>query len=265
MKFLLAIDIQQIWLGLRDYKVFFILALVIFSLKEVVIYIYRKRKPIGPKKDNFVLGVNNVSWLLYTILAFFLVLHAFNITITEFLSSITIIAAALAVVFKDYILHGLNGMILMFGENVQMGDTIEIAGHKGKVVNMTLLNVHLINDEEDLIIIPNNTVMNQDMINLSRNPKQNSTLDFEVKSSHLLSVEELETKLMNRIAIEMDLLREESVKLRVVDFEKDIIHYRFRFGLKIYDLKTESRIKQMLWKEIVSLLRANQSADSEMD
>jgi len=63
---------------------------------------------------------------------FFVILHILDITVKEFFYSITIIAAALAIVFKDYILNGLNGMILMFGDNYRIGDFVEVNGIKGQ-------------------------------------------------------------------------------------------------------------------------------------
>lgn len=237
----------------KEYKAYPIILAVVLITRLIFIFIYRKRKK-ARDRDNFVIGINNVTFLLLTIVAFFLVLHLFGITIREFFTSITIFAAALAIVFKDYFLNGLNGMLLMFGDNMQIGDYVQIGNHKGRIDNITLLNIHLLNDEEDLVIIPNNTVINSDMINFSKNPKHHSSLDFEVRSAQIINLADLESKLDTILLPFKDEIREGSVKLRVIEFKKDIVHYKFRFGLINYDPKRESLIKQSVWTEIIKLI-----------
>lgn len=227
--------------------------LVILILRYVLVFLYRKRKGVKAK-DNFVLGINNVTYISSIIIFFFVVLHLTGITIAEFFSSITIFAAALAIVFKDYIANGLNGMILMFGENLHLGDYIQVGTYKGRIDNFTLLNVHLLNDDDDLVIIPNSVVVNAEVINFSKNPKHHSSIDFEVQSAQSIDASSLEKQLQNLLEPEMHLIKDGSAKLRVVEFKKDLVHYRFRFGLKIYDPTVETRLKQLIWREVLNLL-----------
>ncbi|MBL7812559.1 MAG: mechanosensitive ion channel [Bacteroidetes bacterium] len=235
-------------------KVFLVLLVIILAGRVGTLQLYRRRKQIRGR-DNFVLGINNVTTLLLLLWLFFLVLHLVGITIREFFTSITIIAAALSIVFKDYILNGLNGMILMFGDNLHIGDYVKVHNHKGKIDNITLLNVHLQSDEDDLIIIPNNTFINSEIINYSKNPRQYSSIDFEVQSAQSVSAAELEKLLISALEPENEKIREGTVRLRVVEFRNDLVHYRFRFGLKEYDPKDEAHIKQRIWREILNLVK----------
>jgi small-conductance mechanosensitive channel len=247
---------DQIWLkypALVGYKVFAVLLIVILVGRSTGIWLYKKRKKLRGK-DNFILGLNNLTFVLLSIWFFFLFLHVFGITIKEFFTSITIIAAALAIVFKDYILNGLNGMILMFGDSIQIGDFLKIGEHKGKIENITLMSVHLLSDDDDMIIIPNNVFVNAQIINFSRNPRQQSSIDFEIQSAQSVSVVDLESLLNLVIIRESSLVRADSFKLKVLEFRKDLVHYRFKFALNEYDPKVESRIKQALWREILKVI-----------
>lgn len=241
-----------------EYRVFLILLAVILTGRYLSILLYKRRKHVKGK-DNYVLGMNNLTFVLLSIWLFFLVLHLFGITIQEFFTSITIIAAALAIVFKDYFLNGLNGMILMFGDTLQIGDHVKVGDHKGKIDNITLMNVHLLSDDDDLIIIPNNTFMISQIINYSKNPRHHSSIDFEVQSAQSVNALELENMLSNALESEMDLIRDGSVKLRVIEFKNDLVHYRFRFGLLHYDPKDEARIKQLLWREVLKVINVQKS------
>jgi hypothetical protein len=56
------------------------------------------------------------------------------------------------------------------------------------------------------------------------------------------------------MAVESSIIREGTQRLRIVEFKNDLVHYRFRFGLLQYDSKDETRIKQLLWKEILRII-----------
>jgi small-conductance mechanosensitive channel len=247
----------ELWIAnhpsVMGYKVFAVLLIVILVGRATGIWLYRKRKNLR-NTDNFIIGLNNLTYVLLSIWLFFLFLHLFGITIKEFFTSITIIAAALAIVFKDYILNGLNGMILMFGDSIQIGDYLKIGEHKGRIENITLMSVHLLSDDDDMIIIPNNIFVNSQIINYSRNPRHHSSIDFEIQSAQSMNAVSLETMLHKVLDQEGKLIRPESAKLKVLEFKKDLVHYRFKFALKEYDPKVESRIKQALWREILMVI-----------
>jgi small-conductance mechanosensitive channel len=239
--------------NLLPYKEFMVLLFIILTGRFIAIWVYKRRKGVR-SKDNYIIGLNNLTFVFLSIWAFFLLLQLFGITIKEFFTSITIIAAALAIVFKDYILNGLNGMLLMFGDNLQLGDHIKVGDHKGKIYNITLMNVHLLSDDDDLIIIPNNIFVNSQIINYSKNPRHHSNIDFEIQSGRSLNTASLEALLMESLEPEIQLIREGSTRLRVIEFKNDLVHYRFRFGLLNYQPADESRIKQLLWRVILKVI-----------
>lgn len=239
--------------GWHTYKDFLVLLFVILTARFIAIWLYKRRKEVKAK-DNYIIGLNNLTFVFLSIWTFFLLLRLFGITIREFFTSITIIAAALAIVFKDYILNGLNGMLLMFGDNLQIGDHVKVGDFKGKIENITLMNVHLLSDDDDLIIIPNNIFANSQIINYSKNPRHHSSIDFEIQSGRSLNTATLEAMFMDSLKSETHLLREGSTRLRVIEFKNDLVHYRFRFGLLQYQPADEVRIKQLLWRVILKVI-----------
>lgn len=244
--------IKAIWL---EYKIFVLVTAVVLSLRIILLLLYKKRRSTKGR-DSFVIGINNATFISMGVIFFFLTLHLFGITIREFFTSITIFAAALAIVFKDYILNGLNGMLIMFGDNYQIGDYVQIGQYKGRIDNITLLNTQILTDEEDLVLVPNTNIVNSEVINYSKNPRHHTSIDFELQSAQVINVSELETRLHQVLAPFEPALREGSIKLRVVEFKKDIVHYRFRFGLLNYDATLESSLKQKIWSEILLLINS---------
>ena len=232
-------------------EIVFVSAIVILRYSIVVIY-KRRKKLTG--KDNFIIGMNNLTFMLFGFFLFVGILHVLGITIREFFTSITIIAAALAIVFRDYILNGLNGMIIMFGDNFQIGDFIEVDGMKGHIEDLTLLNVHLKNDEDNLVIIPNNLMAAAKAINYSKNPRHFSSIDFEIRTRDSLSFETIESEMKDVLDSFKSQVREGSQSLTVMDFENDIVHYRYRFGLNHYNHPIATEIKQSMYRHLLSKL-----------
>jgi small-conductance mechanosensitive channel len=246
---------------LRDNRHFLIVILAIIILRYLLVAIYKRRKVLK-KKDKFIIGINNVSLILIGIWVFILVLHLLGITIKEFFTSITIIAAALAIVFREYIQNGLNGMLIMFGDNFQIGDYILVNNEKGYINDLTLMHVHLKNDEDNLVLIPNNVMAASTVINYTKNPRHFSSIDFEVKSSQSIEFEKLEHTLGLALNEHMDEIRPDSIDLRVVEFKEDMVYYRFRFGMKKYDHNKVKILKQLLFRNLLKILHDNKKGQS---
>jgi small-conductance mechanosensitive channel len=241
---------------IKEYRVFFVIIAAIILIRIITVKVYKRRKALK-KRDNFITGINNVTTILGSIWLFFFLLHLLGITLREFFTSLTIIAAALAIVFRDYIVNGLNGMIIMFGDNLHIGDYVQVGEEKGIIQDISLLNVHLKNDEENLVIIPNNTFINSTIINLSRNPRHNIGIDFEIKTQATIEAVRLEKALMEVMTEEQKYIKPQTPEMRIVEIRKDLIHYRFRFGLVNYSREQEKRIKQKLWRVVLSMMDGN--------
>lgn len=238
---------------LKEYRHLVVILLSAIAVRYLIVSFYKKRKALK-KADKFIIGINNLSIIFFGVWMFFLVLHLVGITVKEFFTSITIIAAALAIVFREYILNGLNGMIIMFGDNFEIGDYIEVNNQKGYIKDLTLLHVHLKNDEYNRVLIPNNLIASSNVINYSKNPQHFSIINFEIKSSRSIGFPKLELA-MNKVMEEFrDELRPDSTALKVVEIKEDLILYRFSFGLKKYNHERVSIIKQMLYRSLLSIL-----------
>jgi small-conductance mechanosensitive channel len=119
------------------------------------------------------------------------------------------------------------------------------------------------NDEDNTVIIPNNQMAAAKVINYSKNPRYFSSIDFEIKSSHSISMERLEVALQSVLVPFESHLRKDSQQLRVVEYKQDMVHYRFRYGLKKYEHSTAKTIKQLLYRELLKLLEVDKKPNKE--
>lgn len=197
----------------------------------VILYRHRKRLPSG-KKENFILGIGQIAGIAAFITFVIAVLMVFNINIREALTAISIVAAAIAILTKDYVTNMVNGMIILFTDQISIGDQVEINDHKGRIVDITLLNVQLINQDDDLIFIPNSSMMTSEVVNYTRRPVKKVSIDFEMGYSALRQVEELEQYLQAGMAPYAPHIQPGSSALKVVEVRKDAVSFKFQYILR---------------------------------
>ena len=191
-----------VWLfKLTNALTFFLGANLIISLAWLLIlswYTRRNRtKPI--EKDNFILGINRISSVLNTVFLLLAITFFFGVNPLKFITSITIVAAAIALLTKDYITNMINGLIIMFSDQLSLGDHVRIGEYKGKVMDITLINVVLQNEDDDIVIIPNSVVFTSIVLNQSKQNIKKLTLEFELDHKHPFTIRGLEERLRNSV------------------------------------------------------------------
>ncbi len=221
-----------------------ILILGLYMLKFFTLFVYRRRNKIKGK-DNFIIGINTIYYIFLFILLMLLIMVVMRVNIKELFTSISIIAAAIAIVSKDYISNAINGMILMFNNQISINDHIKIGEHKGKIIHISLLNVQILNEEDDIIFVPNTNLLSQDIINYSKSGSTQVNMELSIDADHLGSFDDLEkyftTKLNEDSNIEVN-----TFKLKLLEVMNRKARIRVEVNLLNKDSKSERRFKKII-------------------
>lgn len=242
--------------NIMDAALFYITAHMVISFSRLfIVYLYiRKAGRQIDYMDNFILGINQIAAILSFLMVIIAMFLLFEINATEFFTSISIVAVAIAVIFKDYISNMINGMIIMFSDQLSLEDYVKIGSHQGKIVNITLLNMHVINDDDDLVYVPNNSILTSDIVNFTKRNIKKITLEFELDQSHLKSYERLKHEFRLVLQPFMKNVKDESPVLKVVKIDKDAIHLKFQFMLIKRNRLMEKEIRKNIHESIISVL-----------
>ncbi len=214
---------------------------------------YRRRHKIRGE-DNFIIGVSHIYSLLLAVGVIVGVLSLFRINVRELFTSLSIIFAGLAIITKDYISNMINGMIITFSGQLSIGDNVSIGKQRGKIVDITLQNIHLLNDDDDVIYIPNNLVLNMEVVNYTKREVKRTSIDFEIDLKHLITVEELERNLVEVLKPFHDLIKPESYYLRVADVKKDNVAMKFQYILTEPNKELERQIRRRAIRRLVEII-----------
>jgi len=209
------------------------LALVAFLALEaarlMTIAFYRPQG--GVKKDNFTTGISQIASIVYSLLFAALIMSMFSISVKEALTTLSLLAAALVLITKDYISNLINGMYMTFARIVNIGDTVKIAESHGKIIDITLSNVHLLNDDDDIVYIPNNNVFASQIINYTRRELKKSSIDFELNVEYIDQLERLEREIIFALKDQQELILPESMVLKVNSIKHDYCAFKFQYIL----------------------------------
>jgi small-conductance mechanosensitive channel len=247
------------WLAHPKTYALIVLIVALYSLKTTALFIYRRRNHIKGK-DNFTIGINTIYYVILIILMIVLAMAILRVNLREFFTSISILGAAIAIVAKDYFSNAINGMILMFNNQISIGDHIQIGAHKGKITHISLLNLQIVNEEDDLIYIPNTNVLILDIINYTKAESLKVSVEFVAKAHIMDSIESLESYFNNEFNSNPN-VEKDSFRLKVIHIKYERIDLRAEANLIKRDSAMERQFKRQL---VNSWFKYLQNADNKL-
>jgi small-conductance mechanosensitive channel len=222
-------------------------------------YLYLRRNHLPPHtRDNFTLGINQIASLGSSAGFLVALLLIFNIEVRQALTAITVVAAAIAILFKDYISNMLNGMILMFSSQFSLDDRVKIGAHKGIIVDITLLNVHLLTDDDEIVYIPNNVVLGSDATNFTRRAPDKYTVEFEIPYTHLRSIPDLEAWVKVSLAHFEQYIDPQTYSMKIAAVMKDAVSVKFQYRIRgECDRDLDRKIRKHILQRVIDYVEVN--------
>lgn len=228
---------------------------ILISLGRIFTARIYLRKTIDEKvHGNFLIGIAWISNILNSVVFVIAIMLAFDIRPLEFLTSLTIVAAAIAILTKDYVNNIINGLIIMFTDQFSLGDTIKIGENTGVIEDITLLNVVIKKEDGYKTIIPNNLVLGVQVTNFSR--LDHRKVDFQMELPHHLkfNLAEIESNLIAGFEKRIKKREVANIKVELIAIQKEV--FTIKVSLES-SLAKENQIKSELHQSLLNLLNEN--------
>ena len=126
---------------------------------------------IKVKKGHFIHVKRFVQLIVYSIAAI-LILWTLDFDVTGLAASLGVGALIIGFALKDIIENLVSGLIIVSGKTYRIGDMIRIENITGLVTDISLRTTKLKTYDRNLIIIPNSTLLKQNIINLTDGQKE---------------------------------------------------------------------------------------------
>ncbi|MCD0490645.1 mechanosensitive ion channel family protein [Pedobacter sp. MC2016-14] len=229
-------------------------SLTLSILRLVVIYWYiRKHHFKNNIRDNFILGISRIVSILNTLVFIVALMLFFGIDPKEFITGISIVAAAVALTFKDYVTNMINGLIIMFSDRLSLGDHIKMGDHEGKILDITLINMILQNDDSDMVIVPNSVAFSSVIINQSKQNTKKLSIEFEMGLHNGYTPEYLENHLKKVMEQYAANVVSGGLTVKTLSINKDVVVFKAMVLLKHYDKVKEREIRRTVNTELIRL------------
>ncbi len=242
---------------LNSLVLFLIYVLVLrLSLNAVkVIYLGRlKIRGIDEKKDNIFVGFNNIYRLLFSLGLIITIFGFFGIDFRTLLTSLSIVAAAFAIISKEFINDLIIGIYNSFSKDFEIDDYVKIDNQKGKILEIGLLKLKLLNDDDVVVFIPNNKVYANEIVNYTKRDIRLMSIDFQMDIRFVKSIEILEEELKNSLESFSEYIIENSYSLKIVEMKKDYLDFKFQYTLIQMDRDLQNSIRKKTVRKVFSYI-----------
>lgn len=235
---------------------FLLFALAINLLVGFLSGVYRRRQKLTRgRNDNVLAGLENIYILLMSGAVVAVILSLFGVDFQKLFTGVSIVAAAIAIITKEYVANILSGIALSFSKEFSIGDYIHIGEHKGKVMDITLSKTALLNDDDDVVFVPNNFFYLHELVNHSKMGHRTVNVDFEIGIESLGTVDDLEKDLIHSLEEFHENIVDNSFKIRIVDIKKESISMKFQYMLKRTNREVEKEIRKKTVRRVIHHIR----------
>lgn len=218
-------------------------------------YLYSKSYKIPKdKKNNIHFGIENIANFTIGTGLLIMFLSLFGVDPTELITSLTIVAAAFAILTKEYIVDFLSGIYLSFSNTFEVNDYVKIDSQKGKIVEINMLKVKLLNDDDDIVIIPNSKVYYNEIINYTKKDPRLMSIDFQIGLKYINSIEQFEKEIISSLESFSEYIEERSYNLKVVEMKMEYLDVKFQYTIKLVDMDLQRKIRKKTMREVFNFI-----------
>jgi len=184
------------------------------------------------KKKSVIIPLKRIVYIIIYLVALILILSIFSINITAALAGLGVGAIVIGFGLKDIISNWISGIIIITEKIYRIDDVIKIGNITGVVKDITLRSTRLKTYDKNEVIIPNSTMLNEKIINLTSGK-------YESISSLIFSIDYTYNADKAKKIIDSILRKDENV---IVDEKKK---REIRFIVRIKEWTTE--IETLFW------------------
>ena len=233
---------------------FYLTSVLLVSFGRIsLVYLYLKRQnKESDFRDNYIVGINRIASILYGVILIISIPYYFNIEVKEFFTSISIVAAAIAIISREYLVNMINGFILMFSNQFSINDYIKVGEDSGRITDITLMNVVLLNDDDEIVYIPNSTMASSHVINSSKKNFKKLSFDFELLPEALPNIDHFESYLIEALKAQFKNINLEKFSLKVDSIKKDAIVIKLHVTLDRRQKDLEKPVRRFINKSILA-------------
>jgi small conductance mechanosensitive channel len=202
--------------------------LVIKYLKNLVIRSLTKKMDISAAQF-----LGQIAHALLVVMLFIAVLSQMGMNTTSLLAALGALGLAVGLALKDSLQNLASGFLLVALHPFKTGDYIEGAGTGGSVEKLTLMHTYLKTPDNKVVMIPNSSLTDSNLVNYSAEPQRR--LDLFVGVSYEDDVRKVKALLLQLASEDERIIRDPAPLVAILDFGESSVDFTLRLWVKTED------------------------------
>ena len=196
--------------------------------------------------------LRNIISVLLVIFGSAAIMAQFGFNIISIMAGLGIVGLAVSFAAQSTLSNFIAGITILIERPFHIGDWVRINKFEGKITQILLRTTHIRNRDNLLIIIPNSTVANAEVTNLTAHER----MRFEslCRISLHEDVEKARTAILARLNIENEYLKLPAPSVDVREFAESGIVLIVRYWLEPYQMERLPRIQEKLLEHVKEAL-----------
>lgn len=173
--------------------------------------------------------VGNLVFLLGVLIA----LSQVGISLGPVLAGLGIVGFIVGFALQDSLSNFASGLMILVYRPFDVGDTIDAAGARGQVNNMTLVNTTILTFDNQSLIVPNNKIWQDVIKNVTAQTRRR--VDMEIGVAYDTDIDKVEEVLMGLMQADERVLDDPAPVVKLDSFGDSAINILFRPWVKTED------------------------------
>ncbi|WP_439151280.1 mechanosensitive ion channel family protein [Winogradskyella sp.] len=199
-------------------------------------------------------AISRVSAVVVVVLGLFMALGVMNLgkALTSLLAGAGVVGLAIGLALQGTLANTFAGLILSFRKKIQIGNWVETTGFSGEVIDINLKDFTLKEADNNIVVIPNKTILDNPLKNYSLTTRMRVFLECGVGyESDLEKVEQLTKDVIAKTFDQVE--NAEEVEFYYTEFGDSSINYLCRFWIDAESMLEKLRAKT---KAIIEIKKA---------
>ena len=211
------------------------------------------------QQDSIKNTIARVSAVVVVALGLFMALGVLNLgkALTSLLAGAGVVGLAIGLALQGTLANTFAGLILSFRKKIQIGHWVETTGYSGEVMDINLKDFTLKEADNNIVIIPNKTILDNPLKNYSLTTKMRVFIECGVGyESDLEKVEQLTKEVIANTFDQVE--STEDVEFYYTEFGGSSINYLCRFWIDAESMLEKLKAKT---KAIIEIKKAYDKED----
>ncbi|WP_138434014.1 mechanosensitive ion channel family protein [Winogradskyella algicola] len=236
----------------------FILAILVmvasYFAAKYISKLVRKLVSRKVNQESITTAIARVTTVVVVAIGLFVALGVMNLgkALTSLLAGAGVVGLAIGLALQGTLANTFAGLILSFRKKIQIGNWVETTGFSGEVIDINLKDFTLKEADNNIVVIPNKTILENPLKNYSLTTRMRVFLECGVGyESDLEKVEQLTKEVIAETFDQVE--KPEDVEFYYTEFGDSSINYLCRFWIDAESMLEKLRAKT---KAIIEIKKA---------